>query len=141
LVEKDLPNREVAFDSENQPPIVCLMAPAKQILSSRLSTTMFKTPWKPSFNGKTLPPCALYQRVVDADAKPHYRDDVAWTRESLKDLLDAAPAVSVALWESVLAIWRLSQEEEDGSEVETWRSLVVAWLVRLRPLEASGNVG
>ena len=87
-------------------------------------------PWTPQLNGNDCAPCALYLDVVGEEMRPSTRSDGPWALKTLEPELSKTPFAREALWEGILALWRLKVEEEAGSNDETWRSLTSAWLVR-----------
>ncbi|KAF9642805.1 hypothetical protein BDM02DRAFT_3132849 [Thelephora ganbajun] len=88
------------------------------------------TPWVPSLNGNTLPPCSLIASVVEEGTKPSYFDMLQrpWSRKALQNDLDKMPTASEVIWECVLSIWRLKLVEEEGAEDAVWVDHVSAWL-------------
>ena len=89
-------------------------------------------PWIPSIDGKACAPCALYDGVVMEDTRPNAREHSDWAQENLESRLGKTPAFREALWEGILALWRLRLQEEKGVHDVSWRNLVSAWLVRGR---------
>jgi len=100
------------------------------IMAATNPNSMLAVPWTPVLNGKEVSSCDLYNRVVEDEAKPAGKHDEDWLRRSLEVAFAEAPQGAEALWECMLAIWRLKVEEEDGSEDDTWKDLLCAWLVR-----------
>ena len=92
---------------------------------------ILSTPWTPTLDRKECAPCAPYDTVVDEEATPNAIDDAAWTMEALELELEAAPDGKDALWEGILALWRLRLCEEKAIDDRSWKNLVSAWLVRL----------
>jgi hypothetical protein len=86
---------------------------------------MSANPWVPFLEGKILPPCRWYDEVVAAGSVPK---DESWGRRFVMPTLEGA-ADPVAIWEAVLAIWRLIACEESGAEDPVWGKHVRAWLV------------
>ena len=91
----------------------------------------FATPWKPSLDGTDLPRCGLIEGLIADDLKPSSRDSDQrpWSLSELSLILNEHPPSKDALWECVLAIWRLKLEEEKGSRDTVWRDHMKAWLV------------
>ena len=90
------------------------------------------SPWTPTLNGIILPSLGRYQVVVDEDAKPYSRTAPGWDEKSIKTLIANIPQAGDALWETVLALWRLKlvePSEDEMEEDELWRNWVMAWLV------------
>lgn len=84
-------------------------------------------------DGKVLSPCALYNRMVKAGDLPNSMQDPTWIRRALDPFVANVPEGADALWECVLALWRLKLMEEAGSDDEVWRLHVSAWLVSPLP--------
>ena len=103
-----------------------------KMLSSLYHVTSmdFTTPWKPSINGNEVPPCRLYEDVVEEGARPSSQRDPGWTLKTLEPIFVRAPKAKFALWECALAIWRLRLSEEEGGKEVVWQEHVQAWLVR-----------
>ena len=100
-------------------------------------STVLSTPWTPTLDRDKCAPCALYDSVVDEEATPNAIDDAAWTMEAMELELEAAPDGKDALWEGILALWRLKLCEERATNDKSWKNLVLAWLVRLCQLIAA----
>ena len=94
--------------------------------------SLYSTPWVPSVNGNACSPCVLYDPVVASGVVPNPWSDPDWARENLKMEFEGKPDAPAAVWEGILALWRLRLREKDGGGDETWRSVVSAWLVRHR---------
>lgn len=90
------------------------------------------TPWTPSYEGKPCKPCAWYASVVEENIHPNCIQHADWAQKNLEPQLGKRPLARDALWEGILALWRLSLQEGDGRKEESWRVLVFAWLVRCR---------
>jgi hypothetical protein len=89
-------------------------------------------PWTATLKGKKCDACASYDNIVAQNTEPSATCDPAWSQEALRQRLGWAPGVRDALWEPVLALWRLKQVQSEGAGDESWRNLVSAWLVRHR---------
>jgi hypothetical protein len=91
----------------------------------------FDTHWIPALDGNDLAPCTLFDDVVAEDAKPNSREDRHrdWSLKELGRVLDRHPASRDAVWETVLAIWRLREEETAGVLDEVWKMHLTAWMV------------
>ena len=103
---------------------------------SLIIMTSFETNWKPALEGNHLPPCVLIAELVEDDIKPDPRNvlERPWSVAGLREFVDYVPEAKWAIVESVLAIWRLKQREEDGGQVESidadvWQDHLEAWLV------------
>ncbi|KAF9648774.1 hypothetical protein BDM02DRAFT_3128859 [Thelephora ganbajun] len=94
------------------------------------------TPWVPSLNGKYLAPCSLIAELVENNATPlsFKWEHRAWSKRALKSDLNKYPEAVSALWESILAIWRLQVFEDDGLNNPVWTDHMVAWLIRHRDI-------
>jgi hypothetical protein len=92
---------------------------------------VLSTPWTPTLDRRKCTPYALYAIAVDEDAMPNAIDDPTWTMEALESELEATPDGKDALWEGILALWRLKLCEEEGINHESWQNLVSAWMVRM----------
>lgn len=106
--------------------------------SSMLS--ILSTPWTPTLNGQVCTPYALYNSVVNECAMPNAVQDAAWTMKTLESELEATPDGKDALWEGILALWRLRLCDKSGAKDDNWRNLVSAWLVRTCRLIAAIGV-
>ena len=105
--------------------------PAKQLSSSFSSSSMiFSTGWIPAFLLDSHPVLEAYDRLVVQDLVPDPVSDALWTRDRIFRPTEDLPLVADALWESVLALWRLRKVRPEGDDVDLWRQYVVAWLVR-----------
>jgi hypothetical protein len=90
------------------------------------------TPWVPSWNGDPLSTFKELQDVLEDKLVPIPTRDGAWAKQTLKPALLKIPANGrEAVWESVLALWRLdyATPRDDGSK-SLWQQFTSAWLVR-----------
>jgi hypothetical protein len=87
-------------------------------------------PWRPSQNGNDLSPCALYNEVVASGAVPLEAGEPEWAKKRVFPTLSDKAGARPPLWESILAIWRLKQRDEQGGDDLVWQGHVSAWLVR-----------
>lgn len=99
-----------------------------------MQSNTLSTPWTPTLNGQLCPSYVPYTEVVAEKAEPNFMEDVDWARRNLDAELERTPDDAEALWEGVLALWRLKLVEEEGKLHSSWRGLVSAWLVRNRQL-------
>ena len=100
------------------------------------------TPWTPVLDEQKCAPYAAYDAIVEEEAIPNAIDNPGWDLESLEPEFAKMPNAKDALWEGVLALWRLNLVAEGGTHDETWRKLVSAWLVRTcRSIVAMGVDG
>ena len=67
--------------------------------------------------------------VVQRQLSPDKFRDSAWIRSAMGSGLEVGTPGEVALWECVLALWRLKLMEEKGSEDPIWPQHVSAWMV------------
>lgn len=51
--------------------------------------------------------------------------------KTLQSELEATPDGKDALWEGIVALWRLRLCDKKGANDDNWRNLVSAWLVRI----------
>ena len=112
-------------------------SPRHRASLSLIIMTSFETNWKPALNGNRLQPCILIAELVDDDIKPDPRNvlERPWSVAGLREFVGYVPEAKWAIVESVLAIWRLKQREEEGGKVEdadadAWQDHLEAWLVR-----------
>jgi hypothetical protein len=97
-----------------------------------MSSSLYKTPWVPSLRSNALQPCARIADLVKYRAVPDFRksSDLKWTEVAVESALVGVPKARDAIIETVLAIWRLMQKEENGGEDADWQNHLEAWLVR-----------
>ena len=95
-----------------------------------MPSNILSTPWVPTLHKHTCGSYTPYDEVVDENAEPNPIEHAQWARRNLESELEKAPDGADALWEVVLALWRLKLFEETGGPDETWQKLVSAWLVR-----------
>ena len=89
-------------------------------------------PATPTLNGEELPPCPLYDSVLDQGVVPITEIDPSWCRERIfPSLADLAPEIAEEIWEAIVAIWRLRLNEDVGRGDELWTKHLCAWLVSL----------
>jgi hypothetical protein len=62
-------------------------------------------------------------------ARPNSISNPAWAEKNLGPELDKTPEAREALFDSILALWRLSVVGSKCSEDVNWQKLVSAWLV------------
>lgn len=76
----------------------------------------FATVWVPELRGALLKPCRTIDRVLEDDERPSPRKfgDGGWVPSRFRDRLANITEAASAITESVLAIWRLRTEEEEG---------------------------
>ena len=101
-------------------------------LSATLTFDMiFDTPWVPKLGDVNCVGYGPYEELVVESVVPRYSKEPAWSSMGLNSELAKTPMAGPALWESVLALWRLKEVEEEGGDQGEWQSLVSAWLVRV----------
>ena len=101
------------------------------------------SPWVPAFNGKLIPPLKRLVPILANDESPTSKHSPLWTRSLVRKRAGSDPEAEEPLWETVLALWRLSQVEccdTDDGEDDLWTQHVRAWLVR-RARVSGGNAG
>ena len=94
---------------------------------------IFNVGWVPQLNGNALAPCQLIAASIEDGETPQHRNpsEANWSTKGIKSELLAAPDMARgALQETVIAIWRLQKEQEQGDEDEVWKDHLEAWLVR-----------
>jgi hypothetical protein len=95
-------------------------------------TALFATGWQPQIKGNLLRPCALLTELIENEEGPRSRDpsDADWKLSSYSSLLEEVQYAKRAIVESVVAVWRLRQTEEEGPADALWGDHLEAWLVR-----------
>jgi len=127
------PNQETAIrEEENFPKSESLVNSSAIVM-----TDIFGTPWTPMLNGNELRPCALIEDFVTDNIQPDPRNkgERPWTIAGFREITNSVPDAEKALIESVVAIWRLQQHEEEGGKEDSldsagWQDHLEAWLVR-----------
>jgi hypothetical protein len=94
----------------------------------------FSKPWTVSLRGNHLVPCDLVKHLIEKNAQPPFWEPAqeAWSRDFLASELAKRPIATEALWESVLALWRLKVVEDVGTDDAIWVDHVEAWMVCVR---------
>lgn len=95
-------------------------------------------PWAPSLDGKICEPSASYESVVADEARPNSLEHPDWVQKNLEPLQGVTSHAREALWDGILALWRLNLLEKNGKEDASWGNLVSAWLVRF---SVEGHLG
>lgn len=91
---------------------------------------MDPTLWKPVLDGNLLPPCPIYDALVMKGLFPNAEVDPEWSKAQIfPSLKKLVPERADEIWESILALWRLREEEENEERDETWSLHLSAWLV------------
>jgi hypothetical protein len=101
----------------------------QQFFVSSMSSIL-TTPWTPVLDERKCTPFAAYYDIAEEGAMPNVVDNPGWSLESLESELAKTPDGKDALWEGILALWRLNLVAEGGTHNKSWRKLVSAWLVR-----------
>ena len=104
-------------------------SPDQQFFMSSMSSIL-TTPWTPVLDGRRCARYAPYDEIVEEGAMPNAVHSPGWNLESLEPQLAETPDGKGALWEGILALWRLNLLAREGTNDEGWRNLVSAWLVR-----------
>lgn len=88
--------------------------------------------WTPILNYRVLGPCPSISKLVSNRIRPvpGTTKDKAWTVQAIFPELDMAPAIEDELLESVVAIWRLREVQEESWDDLSWHDHLEAWLVR-----------
>ena len=95
-----------------------------------MSPALFSVPWTPSLDGDILSPLEAIADLVEYGSLPDFRFSYTWSRKAVQPLLNKAPEVArESLWESVVAIWRLSEVDKLLDDVSDWADHLEAWLV------------
>jgi len=84
-------------------------------------------PWVATLNGNSLSPFGAYNDLVTDNETPSAALMPNWSKKAHAADLEAVPEGAKALWDSVLALYRLSILPDRG---RTWEDHVCAWLVR-----------
>lgn len=92
---------------------------------------IFSTDWIPAFLSDGHPVFEAYGWTVERDLQPDPISDAVWTRDQVFRQTEYLPLAADALWESVLALWRLRKVRPVRIDLDLWRQYVVAWLVGL----------
>ena len=95
-----------------------------------MHSNILSIPWTPTANGELCDPYFAYDVIAEEGAQPNPFEDEQWDRNTLDSQLVMMPDGGDALWEGILALWRLRLVQEDGAFDRSWRTLVSAWLVR-----------
>ena len=93
-------------------------------------STNLPTPWTPILAGQECARYEPYDSIVDEGAMLNVFQDPDWVLKRLELELEKTPNGWDALWEGILALWRLKLCEKAGSNDPNWRNLMSAWLVR-----------
>ena len=93
-------------------------------------SSILKTPWTPVLDGWRCVRYAPYDDSVEEGAIPNVCDNPGWDLDSLESEFAKTPQGKDALWEGILALWRLNLTVGEGTNNENWQNLVSAWLVR-----------
>jgi hypothetical protein len=110
----------------------------KIFITLNFNIMTYSSPWTPELNRTKCEPCALYGPV--SKAIPNSIQHPAWAKRKLDAELDKTPEARVALWESILMLWRLSRIAEDSREDLNWQKLVSAWLVCVHRLSIATEI-
>ena len=91
--------------------------------------SILTTGWYPTTSEGPLASYGPYSTEVEENTSPSSRRDGDWAKTRLDLELANVTEGKEALWECVLALWRLKSCEEEGCREEAWQKLVSAWLV------------
>ena len=94
-----------------------------------LAKISYDTPWTVSLDGRALGPYPAYSEMINSKKRPNLAEHADWSTARVMPLLEEAPDAVDAIWECVLALWRLSRLADDCVDPE-WPDYVSAWLVR-----------
>jgi hypothetical protein len=103
---------------------------SRNFCSSSSPMDILSTPWTPTLRGNACASFPLYEDFIEEDPIPNCIEHTTWAESTLDPELKKTPSGRAALWEGILALWRLKTYEENGTNEESWRNLVSAWLVR-----------
>lgn len=93
-------------------------------------SSIFTTPWIPRVNGQPLGQLEAYDVICEEGVVPNSVQHGAWTERALNLVLANVPEGRKALWECVLALWRLQLVRGDDPPSELWKLYIITWLVR-----------
>ena len=94
---------------------------------------IFAINWIPQLRENALPPCHLIASYIEDNETPQFRHEAekSWSAKGIKAEVEKAPEYArSAIQESVVAIWRLQKEQENGADDKVWMDHLEAWLVR-----------
>ena len=101
-----------------------------QLTFLQMTSAVFSVPWTPWLDGHVLAPLESIANLVDYNSLPDFRYNHSWSLKVVHPLLNKAPEVArEALWESVVAIWRLSEVDDTAHGDSNWADYLEAWLV------------
>ena len=94
--------------------------------------TSFTVPWIPTLDGKRV---ADHQAFLELDDfLPDEKNDGDWAVRNIQSIvLTYPPAIEEALYETILAIWKLTVVAPvfGDKKDRVWEDLAVAWMVRV----------
>jgi hypothetical protein len=96
-----------------------------------MSSFDLSVPWRPRLDGALVPILKILAEFVRNKTEPSPNDDPGWVPSALSLLLEDSAPVKSALIESLTAIWRLKQVEDEGIYDDIWVKHVAAWMVSL----------
>ena len=85
--------------------------------------------WVPIWDGVVLPKFEPYEEMVADEVAPFGGKDPAWTKTTTFNELKNVPLGRDAIWQTVLALYRLKELESRETKGRIWQKLVLAWLV------------
>lgn len=93
------------------------------------------TPWTPTSHDRDEPliDCVFIEDLIDDDAAPSTRvsRNREWALSTLWPRLDESPQTKKAVWECVVALWRLREVEPRAIRDPIWQRHTLSWLVRV----------
>jgi hypothetical protein len=103
---------------------------SRNFCSSSSPMDILSTPWTPTLHGNVCVPYPLYEDFIEEDPCPNLAQHATWAESTLDPELKKTPSGRAALWEGILALWRLTLLKDIGVFDAIWRCLMSAWLVR-----------
>lgn len=85
-------------------------------------------PWDPHLMGDPLPPFPSLAESINRDSVPTRREHSGWTQAAFLKWFPSG-AFDEALWDTVLALWRLHYDVDKDADNDLWDRYVVAYLV------------
>ena len=84
--------------------------------------------WAPHLRGDALPPFPSLTESIDRDSVPTQREHSGWTQAAFAKWFPSN-AFDEALWDTVLALWRLYYDVNKDADKDLWDKYVLAYLV------------
>ena len=101
--------------------------PHKSLASAPRPISLDAT-WEPlDSQGRSLAIYEAYDTMVEEDKYPPSHDR-RWAKSNFKSLFKKYPGAVDAIWENIVAIWRL-ETLQDLEITDIWRHHAMSWLV------------